>query len=241
MATLTDLIAAQLARPDVAASVPQQARQTWQTFESLLLQIGGVLVRVAQSPPSPGYETWFVEKGGGRLGARGLAQLLVHAGKRRAHDHYWRGKAVEALRDLAQLRSWSAVRKRADTLLDCWNESAVLETIFDDAGHDVFEFVRLLKEAQAGNTSVFNRLAVIAAALRPFLTVARGPKPSPASEAHALFLTAGRDFGARAYTWNDLDERFTDSQTRATRRAFNEPNFNPVPARRRVKRGLSLR
>lgn len=241
MATVTELMVAQLTRPDIVAGVPEQTRATWQAFEQLLIQIGGALLRVAQSPPSPGYEPWFVDKGGGRLGARGLAHLLRRGGRRRARDHQWRGIAVEALRDLGMLSHRSAVKKRADTLLTCWDDSAVLETIFDDAGGDVFEFVRLLKAAQAGQTNVFARLAAIAAALRPFLTVPRGRKTSPASETHALFLEVGRDFGARAYTWKYLENDFTDAQTQATRREFNAPSFNPVPARRRAKRGMSLR
>jgi hypothetical protein len=241
MPTLTDLMVAELTRSDIATRVPARARETWQTFQRILLHAGGALMRVAQSPPSPGYEPWFVERGGGRLGARGLAYLLVRAGKRRARDHRWHRQAVKALRDLARpLRYGCAVRDRAQTLLQCWEYSTVLDTIFDGAGGDVFEFVRLLKAALAGNTSVFSRLAEIAVGLSPVLTIPSGPKRSAASEAHALFLEVGRDFGARAYTWNDLDKSFTDAQTQATRLAFKEPNFSPVSARRRVKRGLGV-
>jgi hypothetical protein len=242
MATVTDLMVAQLTRPDIVVGVPEQTRATWQAFEHLLVKIGAALLRVAQAPPSLGYEPWFVDRGGGWLGARGLARLLVHAGKRRARDHRWRGRAVKALRDLARpLRYGPAVRDRAETLLKCWEESTVLETIFDEAGVDVFEFIRLLIAAQAGQTSVFDRLAEIAAALRQALTVPRGPKTSPASEAHVLFLEVIRDFGARAYTWKDIESDFTDAQTRATRREFNAPSFNPVSARRRLKRRMSPR
>ena len=67
MPTLTDLMVAELTRPDVAARVPAQARETWQAFHRLLLQIGGALMRVAQSPPSPGYEPYFVERGADAL------------------------------------------------------------------------------------------------------------------------------------------------------------------------------
>lgn len=240
MATLTDHIVAHLARPD-AACVPAQARETWHAFHRLLLQIGGALVRVAQSPPSPGYEPWFVARGGGRLGARGLARLLVHAGKRRARDNQWRRRVVEALRDLAKpLRYSSAVRDRVDTLLEAWEESSVIETIFDDAGQDVFEFIRLLELARVGNTIVFNRLAEIAAALAPALRIARGPKMQAASEAHALFLQSAHAWGASGFTWNPITGDFTDPHTQATRLEFNEDHFDPRPAYRRAKCKLNV-
>ena len=242
MPTLTDLMVAELTRPDVAARVPAQARETWQAFHRLLLQIGGALMRVAQLPPSPGYEPYFVAKKGGRLGAHGLAHLLVHAGKRRARDSQWRGKVIKALRELATLRQQRALKPRVDTLLKAWDESSVIETIFHEAGQDEFEFVRLLEAARAGNTSVFNRLAEIAVTLAPKLTVARGPKRQADSEAHVLFLQTGGEFGySRGYTWTDLEGNFTDPQTQATRLEFNKPTFNPIPARRVVKRRLSAR
>lgn len=240
MATLSDLIAAQLTRPDVAG-VPAQARQTWQAFEHLFLQIGGALV-VAKSLPSPGYEPWFVERGGGRLGARGLAYLLVHSGKRRAHDNQWRGKVVKALRDLAKpLQTKSAVMHRVRMLLEAWQESSVIETIFHDAGQDEFEFIRLLKAAHAGNTSAFKRLAEIAGTLRRGLVVPRGPKMGAASEAHAFFLEIAHPWGGCSYTWSDLEGNFTDAQTEKTRLEFNEEHFNPRPAYRQAKRQLNFR
>jgi hypothetical protein len=240
MATVMDLIVAQLTRSDVVVRVPEQTRATWRAFEHLLVQIGAALVRVAQSPPSPGYEPYFVEKGGGRLGARGLARVLVRAGHRRARDNQWRGKVVKALRDLAKpLRRKDAVMRRAKTLLRAWEESSILETIFDEAGHDVLEFVRLLGAAPAGDSRAFIRLTEIAAALAPVLTVARGPKMQADSEAHAFFLEIARPFGARGYTWNDLEDDFTDPQTQATRLEFNDKTFNPIPACRLLKRRLS--
>jgi len=238
MATLTDLIAAQLGRPEFGTGVPAQARQTWQAFEHLFLQIGGALVRVAQSPPSPGYEPWFVERGGGRLGARGLARLLVHAGKRRARDNQWRGEVVKALRHLAKpLQTKSAVMRRVRMLLEAWQESSVIETIFHNAGQDEFEFIRLLKTARAGNTSVFNRLAEIAGTLRRGLVVPRGPKMGAASEAHTLFLELARPTGASrsSYTWDPIEGDFTDPQTRATRLEFNDRKFSPKRACQHLK------
>ena len=222
MPTLTDLMVAELTRPDVAARVPAQARETWQAFHRLLLQIGGALMRVAQLPPSPGYEPYFVAKKGGRLGAHGLAHLLVHAGKRRARDSQWRGKVIKALRELATLRQQRALKPRVDTLLKAWDESSVIETIFHEAGQDEFEFVRLLEAARAGNTSVFNRLAEIAVTLAPKLTVARGPK-------------------RQADSWKRMCSFFKLGESSATRAAIHGPTWKAIsPIRRRKQRGWNL-
>jgi hypothetical protein len=234
MASLAEVVATYLTRPDLIDRLPasENTRETFKAFGRILTQIGGALVYVAQLPPSPGYEPWFVGGGGGRLGARGLAALVVHAGKRRANDNMRRPEIVRAIRFLAKPgRRKAAILRKAEILLAGWQETSVFDTIFAESGQNEFEFVRLLESARNGNGIDCNRINEIAVALKPFLVLPRGPKVSAASEAHAFFLSQGaRGHGAGGYTWSDLEQDFIDAQTRATRLEFNEPDFDPRPA-----------
>jgi hypothetical protein len=143
---------------------------------------------------------------------------------------------VKALRNLAKpLRRSSALKARINTLLQAWEQSSVIETIFDQAKRDEREFVRLLEAARAGDASVFGSLAKLAVALDPFLTLTRGRNRRADSEAHTLFHHIGRSWGGGSYTWDPITADFIDPQTRATRLEFNNDRFDPRPAYRRAK------
>lgn len=197
--------------------------------------MGEALLRLSQLPASPGYEPWLIEKGYGRLGARGLATVLVHAAKRRAQDSKRQGEVVKAIRFLAKPSHRPVTMlRRAKVLLQVWEETSVIETFFLQAGQDEFEFIRLLKRARDGESIDCQRLSEIAAAITPFLKLSRGPKIRAASEAHAFLTEVGKSTGA--YTWNDITGDFIDRQTLATRQEFNDPQFDPRPPRRRIRR-----
>ena len=75
----------------------------------------------------------------------------------------------------------------------------------------------------------------IAAAIRHRVTVSRGPKLTHASAAHQYFLETQSIFRPAAFTWSAVNEDFTDRLTQATREEFDDPDFNPVPAWRRLR------
>jgi hypothetical protein len=49
------------------------------------------------------------------------------------------------------------------------------------------------------------------------------------------FLESQSIFETAAFTWSPEEEDFTDRLTQATREEFDDPDFNPVPARRRLR------
>jgi hypothetical protein len=75
----------------------------------------------------------------------------------------------------------------------------------------------------------------IAKAIWRRVAVSRGPKLTHASAAHEYFLESQSIFGDGAFTWSPEEEDFTDRLTQATREEFVDPDFNPVPARRRLR------
>jgi hypothetical protein len=197
-----------------------------------------IVRRVQETPPSPGYESWLVAHGVHPLFGRTLAGLTVRSGNRVAKDRARLPTVASAIKFLASPgHHHGSISRRVAVLLAAWKETSVVETIFDTAGLDVFEFVRLLESYSAGNETEYPRLREIAASLAPHLPVRRGPKISAASAAHEFFLkNVVAELETRhAYTWDAYQGKCTDSATEATRREFSRPSFDPRPAYRRSK------
>lgn len=218
-----------------ADSQPTQFDAVAQDLMRFFEKIGRTFVTFAKAPPSPGYEPWLVSLGYNPVLARMMARLLVNHGNRIARDARWYPKVAKALRALANPMSKKLVKtRRAADLLSAWEQSGVIETLFDDAGLDVFEFIRLLELAAAGRGHDGKRLTELAAAVIP---KKKGRKTSAASAAHEFLLEKVAPTLAKrqAYTWKDSAEDYTDAVTQATRLEFGEADFDPRPARRRVK------
>jgi hypothetical protein len=172
--------------------------------------------------------------------------LAVRSGRRKVAESKRRRPVFQTIRFLAQPdRRIDASLRRAELLLAAWEETSIIGEIFNEVGAsqpsfkeahpNPFEFVSLLKSA-VERREVASRLREIAAALAPHLSISRGPKISTASASHEFFLENGLPDMPPAYTWNPIEDDFTDGLTRATRREFENPNFSPQAARRRVRR-----
>ena len=148
-------------------------------FLDLAMTVGVTMTRVANLPPSKGYESYFIAAGGGTIGARGLAYVAVRHGKRVAREAKCYDEVANAIRFLAKARQRGAIERRARTLLKAWNETSVVETLFDAAGLNVFEFIRLLQELDDHGNTDYERLAHLAAQMVPHLSLSRGPKVAP--------------------------------------------------------------
>jgi hypothetical protein len=247
MPTLTDHFTAKLTRGlEALRESSPQFRELVNGSKGLLDRIGLVIRFIAESPPSPGYEPFLVEALRNRIAARGLAMVAVRSGRRRAAESKRRRPVFRAIRFLAQPdRRKDASLRRAELLLAAWEETSIIEEVFDEVGAsqpcfkeahpDPFEFIDLLKSA-VERREIASRLREIAAALTPHLSISRGPKISAASASHELFLENALPDEPPAYTWNPFMDDFTDGLTQATRQEFGNPRFSPQPARRRVRR-----
>jgi hypothetical protein len=167
-----------------------------------------------------------------------MARLLVRSGKRCANESVRLPAVVGAIRFLAKPgRGRRAILRKAKVLLAAWEETSIIETIFDDASlTESSEFIGLLRSVVEGREVVWRRITEIAAAVAPHLSVPRGLKVSKASAAHEFFLeSVVGPIEPRAYTWNEIVGKCTDPATEATRREFANSNFDPRPAYRRLK------
>src|ERR1700730_582177 len=190
--TVTDYFIEYLARPDVV-----ERMKPWQTacdgllkaFSGLCEQTGALIQRAAECPPSAGYEPFLVERSFDPILARMMARLLVRSGKRCANESVRLPAVVGAIRFLAKPgRGRRAILRKAEVLLAAWEETSIIETIFDDASLKESEFIGLLKSVVEGREVVWRRITEIAAAVAPHLSIPRGPKVSKASATHEVFL-----------------------------------------------------
>ncbi len=195
--------------------------------------------------PSPGYEPWLTARGVPRGVARALAFIIVRRGRQMAREAKRRPQVVNAIRFLAAGgRQKAAVTRKVKILLSAWEETSIVEELFDNAGRAEFEFIRVLKAIAAGDGTALQRAIEIAADLAPHLITSRGLKLTAASAAHEYFLEkviCKWERRAPAYTWNDIEGKFTDAAAEATRREFGLEKFDPRPAYRRFKRQASVK
>lgn len=206
-------------------------------FLAVYISTGKAVHELPSVPPSPGYEPFLIQAGWNPFTARLMAKLVVKSGKRKAEERKRIRAVYDAIRFLGKRRLQKrSILRRAELLLAAWDETSIIETIFDGAGLSETEFVSLLKSVVEGRDVDRLRITEIAATLASVLSVSRGRKVSAASAAHQFFLeeVAGST-KPRAYTWSDLERDFTDSMTTAARLEFHDPDFDPRPAHRRVK------
>jgi hypothetical protein len=214
-----------------------ETEEEWEIWEivQIGLAIGMMFKRIAESPPSKGYEPFLVNQGTDRIVARGMSQLAVKHGNRIANEHQCRASVVRAIQFLSNpRRSRPARLRRVKLLLAAANETTVVQTLFVEAGLEEFSFVRLLQSAAEGNDHAFAQLAEIARSLP--LKARRGPKIKAPSAAHQfLFEGLAEMKEPRAFTWNEVEGRCTDDFTEAARREFYLKRFDPRSAYRRMK------
>jgi hypothetical protein len=202
----------------------------------LLALIGSALSRIAELPPSRGYEPVLIENGIHPVLARGIAFLAVRGGERLASESKRRRPVFDAIRFLAMPRQKRAILSRAKILLAAWDETSIIETVFDEIGLQEAEFIDLLRSVARGSAN-YRRLTEIATLVEPHLALARGPKVSASSASHGLLLEHKIELTAtrRPHSRKDRTADNCDSLTEATRREFTEPGFDSRPAKRRSK------
>jgi hypothetical protein len=124
----------------------------------------------------------------------------------------------------------ATILKKAAFLLKKSEDCSAVETIFSENDMPADEFIDLLHLIVGGFAVDRPRLAEIVAAVSPALKTRSGRKPSAASAAHEFLL----EHMQCGYTWDVDNEDFSDPLTQATRVEFDDPDFSPRSARRRV-------
>jgi hypothetical protein len=188
-------------------------------------------------PKDKGYGKLLETLGYDRNWAGMAAAMIVEEGRVRAATAKRSTEFAQALRRLANPRlETEAFLANAKVALEAMGGTVSTRDLFD--GLPRFEglvFIRALKFCLAGDLSDRAVVCRIARAIWRRVAVSRGPKLTHASAAHEYFLESQSIFGTGAFTWSPYSEDFTDRLTQATREEFDDPDFNPVQARRRLR------
>jgi hypothetical protein len=115
----------------------------------------------------------------------------------------------------------------------------VIASMFASIGVDGSELIRLLESVVEGREVDYQRIVDGAAVIASRLSVARGPKVSAASAAYEFLLNPEFEFSipqCRHPTYRYRSAEYINAMTAATRLEFDEPNFDPRPAQRRMSR-----
>ena len=186
-------------------------------------------------PVSYGYEPFLVRRGNHPVAARAMAQIVVRHGTRVEEERRRRPAVRRAIRVVADPRSKSLAFKRSvNLLLETDQHSTVLQTVFARAHRQELAFIDALTSATAETDEGRRRIRELA--LEADLAARRGRPVSAASAAHEFLLEAIFEDTPRAYTWSDIDGRCVGPEVEATRLEFDEAEFDPRAASRRLKR-----
>ena len=192
-------------------------------------------------PKDKGYAKFLTALGYDRNWAGMLAATIVEEGRVRAATSQRKTEFARALRGLADPRlETAAFLANAKMALEAMGGTRLTRGLFDRLPpFEGLSFIRGLRLCLAGDLSGRAEVSRIAKAIWRRVTVSRGAKLTHASAAHEYFLESQSIFRPAGFTWAADSENFTDRLTQATREEFDDPNFNPLPAwrRMRAKRG----
>jgi hypothetical protein len=241
MPTFADLFAAELARSEVVERLKSWSElfvEFQKMLGGMLLMASAIAERAEENFPSKAYGPYLEAQGFAPFLARGLGSLTISLSTREANEARRVTLVVEAIRFLARGdRQKRAILSRAKLVLAASKETSIVDELFRNADLHEGEFLRLLQTVIDGGAINRERIRTIAAAVAPSVRRARGPKITPASAAHELFLETNACAGLRAgYARSGIDGEYTDPRTQATRQEFDDRDFDPRPAHRRVKR-----
>ena len=202
-------------------------------FDDAEVRIG----RGLKHPKDKGYGKFLETLGYDRNWAGMQAAMIVEEGRVRAATSKRSWEFAQALRRLAnpglETKAFLAAAKVAREAMDGTELTrGLFEGLPRFAG---LLFIRALKFCLAGDLSHRVEVSRISKAIWRRVVVPRGPKLTHASAAHEYFLETQSIFEDAAFTWSPEGEDFTDPLTQATREEFDDPDFNPVPARRRLR------
>jgi hypothetical protein len=188
-------------------------------------------------PKDNGYAKFLMTLGYDRNWSGMLAAMIVEQGRVRAATSQKRTEFARALLCVANPQlTTEAFLANVKVVLEAMDGTELTCGLFDQApSFEELSFFRALRLCLTGDMSFRSEVVRIAAAIWRRVSVSRGPKLSLASAAHEYFLESQSIFRSAAFTWSPAGEDFTDRLTQATREEFDDSNFNPVPARRRLR------
>jgi hypothetical protein len=186
--------------------------------------------------PSSGYEPLLMTIGWHQFAARGIAKFVVRRARQRVNESQSYRQVLSDVRFFASgPRQRAAIVRRAKHLHGAWEKMSMVGDLLFKVAVDELEFMPLLKSVAEGHEGELNRIVELAAKIESRLSIKRGPKVSAPSLAYE-FLHSGQ-LGIELGPWpkpqQDRAAEYVDALTAATRKEFQNPDFDSRPAKRR--------
>jgi hypothetical protein len=184
--------------------------------------------------PSPGYEPMLIEMGLAQCAARAISKVVVKRANKLAEESKLYPEVLRRIRSLASgPRQRAAFVRHARVLSEASEIMPILVELALQASVSDWDFIRLLKLAATGDDTAFNPLTEMAGKIASRLPGKRGPKISAPSAAHEFLLHSRLIVRPFPKAPQNRRAEYVDALTFATRREFNNPDFDSRSARRR--------
>jgi hypothetical protein len=195
--------------------------------------------RLERAPPVSGYQEYLTADEDHPLVAKAMVYNVGRLGEERLTLGEAGRVVSSAVRAVLQAKGASAlvfsrrVRKLQIALADAVQMTA-FERACEKAGavNAIYAIKPALDAVVQRKSAGRDALIAICQTIRPHLRDPRGRKQRLISATHEVFL----EVADRAFTNDLVEDDFSDPATRATRLSFGDPDFNPVSARRRLRK-----
>ena len=188
-------------------------------------------------PKDRGYGKVLETLGYDRNWAGMLAAMIVEEGRVRAATARKNSEFAQALRRLGNPRlETEAFLAHAKMALEAMSGTVLTRGLFDGLRDSMgfYSFARsgFVLPAICRTDLMSPGLRRPFGAASPFHAVRSSPMLLLRM---SIFLESQSIYEPAAFAWSPEEEDFTDRLTQATREEFDDPDFNPVPARRRLR------
>jgi hypothetical protein len=195
--------------------------------------------RLERAPPVSGYQEYLSADEDHPLVAKAMAYNVGRLGEERLTLGEAGRVVSSAVRAVLQAKKDSHfVFSRRARDLQLALADAVRMTAFEracekaGAVNAIYAIKPALDAVVQQKSAGRDALIAICQRIRPHLRDPRGRKQRLRSATHEVFL----EVTEQAFTNDPISDDFVDPATRATRLAFGDPTFNPVSARRRLRK-----
>jgi hypothetical protein len=196
------------------------------------------ITELLKAPRVEGYEQHFIRGGLTPLGAQIMTQITLRQGPRHHAETLANRALASAVGELVRQKEASALvisrrAKRLANLLKDGMGSPQLRDAFRAAGiaEEEDAFTLVVSDAAPRSPDACARLTAICERLKPHLADPRGRMLRVQSATHELLLLSFD----RPVTLSGSMDCYEDPATKGTRQAFDDYDFDPRPALRRIR------
>ena len=198
-----------------------------------LQRLAQAIARAAEEHGARCYAAYLTEENMPPAEAEALGWLIPRLGAQFQERRLAQRSAAQLLNGVVTAKTTLVISRRARVLrAHCEHCSKIGQALFGLGLTDSWNDLRaLLTAASERDANACLRLQKVAAGVYKTLPKSRGQNLTLESATHAVFLALLREEGKRwTYTWNHVEEYFSDARTAVTSKVFGRYNSSGQPA-----------